>query len=89
MKMWKILETKLVPIDPLYAPKGKEVVSILRKSDNQVFQVGDECKLRIGDYYLGKITRLWKSGNQMRGDIGRMGLVLSWTKSKEDLIDKV
>lgn len=87
--MWQILETKKVEPHFIYAPKGREVVSVLRKTDNQVFRVGDNCKLRMGGGSLGKITRLFQSGEQMRVDFDRMGLVLSWTKHKEDLIDKV
>lgn len=58
----------------------------LRPSDNVLFNVGDEVTDIFGKSF-GKITKIWKSFDQVRIDIGNLGLVLYWPGMK-DLIMK-
>lgn len=58
-----------------FTTNGKNISSVRRTFDNEIFSIGD----KIGDIYgheFGNITAIWISFDQMRIDIGNLGLVL-------------
>jgi hypothetical protein len=62
-----------------------EIKSVKRLEDGEVFTVGDMLYMNyitdegenIGGKEMGVLTKIWPSFEQMRGDIGRMGIVLN------------
>jgi len=60
-----------------YDNDSGKILSVKRTSDGEVFSIGDEIGLRPDNKSAGKIDRLWKSFEQMRIDIGNLGLVLN------------
>jgi hypothetical protein len=60
-----------------YSEDDWEILSVKRTSDGEVFSVGDLIGLKPGNREVGKIDRIWQSFEQMRIDIGNLGLVLN------------
>jgi len=60
-----------------YDNDSGKILSVKRISDGEVFSIGDEIGLRPDNKSAGKIDRLWKSFDQMRIDVGSLGLVLN------------
>ena len=63
-----------------YDIKNSKILSVQRNSDGEIFKLGDEIAHRTPytkDKTMGKIDRFWKSFEQMRIDIGNLGVVLN------------
>lgn len=60
-----------------YDNDSGKILSVKRNSDGEIFSIGDEIGLRPDNKSVGKIDRLWKSFDQMRIDVGNLGLVLN------------
>jgi hypothetical protein len=60
---WKVLETD-----------GYEILSVMRLSDKAVFKVGGYYTIDGTTDPVGPIDKLWQSFEQMRLDVGRMGM---------------
>jgi hypothetical protein len=60
-----------------YSEKDWDVLSVKRTSDGEVFSVGDLIGLKPDNKEVGRIDRIWPSFEQMRIDIGNLGLVLN------------
>lgn len=80
---WIILSFKgsggIVNVDPASVNRylGNKlftIYSVKRLPDGEIFTLGD--KVGIGTLPAGNITRLWVSFDQMRLDVGSLGLVL-------------
>jgi len=56
--------------------KGK-ILSVERTSDGEIFSLGDTIGYVPDGKEIGKIDRLWKSFEQMRIDVGKLGVVLN------------
>ena len=59
-----------------FSETGPKIHAVRRLSDNEVFRVGDELIMEPGRKEVGRITRLWISFEQMRADVGNLGVVL-------------
>ena len=71
-----------------YDNDSGKILSVKRTSDGEIFSVGDNVGLKPGDRPLGKIDKFWKSFEQMRVDIGRLGYVMNDLLMKEENIDE-
>lgn len=80
---WIILSFKgsggIVNVDPASVNRylGNKlftIYSVKRLPDGEIFTVGD--KIGIGTSPAGNITKIWVSFDQMRLDVGNLGLVL-------------
>lgn len=84
---WKILTPDHIEfndciedcIENAYQEDIIEIQSVKRISDGEIFSLGDTIIDSTGtsDPSFGKITKIWPSFNQMRADIGRIGIVLN------------
>ena len=62
-----------------------EINSVKRIKDGEIFTLGDMLYMNyvspsgqvFGGKEMGILTKIWPSFEQMRGDIGRMGIVLN------------
>ncbi len=52
-----------------------EIYSVKRLSDSEIFTIGDDILMDTRE--AGVLDKIWPSFYQMRGDIGRMGIVLN------------
>jgi len=60
-----------------YSEEDWDVLSVKRLSDGEIFSVGDLIGLNPDNKEVGKIDRIWPSFEQMRIDVGNLGLVLN------------
>ena len=56
---------------------GEKILSVKRNSDGEIFSVGDTVGYKPDGKVIGEIDRIWKSFEQMRMDVGKLGLVLN------------
>ena len=74
-----------------YDISENKILSVKRKSDGMIFSLGDEVGHDVpGTKYMkmGKIDRFWKSFDQMRIDIGKLGIVLNDYVTKLDKVEE-
>jgi len=79
MKVKKLNEFNAYSEDDwkIISQKDDEILSVKRVSDGEIFSVGDLIGFRPDNKEIGKIDRLWQSFEQMRIDVGKLGLVLN------------
>lgn len=67
--------------------QNNEILSVIRLCDNMIFNLRDIICCKLTGTVYGRITRLWVSHEQLRVDIGRMGLVLAVDgESRNDIV---
>lgn len=59
-----------------------------RPSDGKIFRVGDQVRCIITKRSFGIVDRIWQSFEQVRCDIGRMGLVI-YAPNRQDNLEPV
>ena len=63
-----------------YDVDSGKILSVKRNSDGEIFKLGDKIAHNIPGTppkAMGEIDRFWKSFEQMRIDVGRLGVVLN------------
>ena len=71
-----------------YDNDSGKILSVQRLSDDEIFSIGDTIGFVPDGEIIGVIDRLWKSYEQMRIDIGKLGLVLNDDIMKIDDVNK-